>query len=49
VWIVKTDFFRKGDDSLDWDENNQRWLAKDFENNEFMWVPSSSSWLATGN
>jgi len=35
--------------SLDWDENNQRWLAKDFENNEFVWIPSSSSWLATGN
>ena len=35
--------------SLDWDENNQRWLAKDFQNNEFLWIPESSSWVATGN
>jgi hypothetical protein len=32
-----------------WDENNIRWLSKDHLNNEFAWIPSSSSWIATGN
>ena len=32
-----------------WDENNLRWIGKDKDNNEFTWVPSSFSWLATGN
>jgi len=31
-----------------WDENNIRWLSKDHLNNEFAWIPSSSSWIATG-
>lgn len=35
--------------SLDWDENNQRWIGRDHQNNEFAWIPSSSSWIATGN
>jgi hypothetical protein len=35
--------------SISWDENNQRWIGKDNENNEFAWIPSSSSWIATGN
>ena len=32
-----------------WDEDNLRWIGRDNENNEFVWVPSSLSWLATGN
>ena len=35
--------------SIDWDEPNQRWIGKDAELNEFVWIPSSSSWIATGN
>ena len=35
--------------SISWDETNQRWIGKDNENNEFAWIPSSSSWIATGN
>jgi hypothetical protein len=35
--------------SISWDEDNQRWIGKDNENNEFIWIPSSSSWIATGN
>jgi hypothetical protein len=34
---------------ISWDEANQRWIGKDTENNEFVWIPSSSSWIATGN
>lgn len=34
---------------ISWDENGQRWLAIDDKFNEFVWVPGSSSWLATGN
>ena len=34
---------------ISWDEAGQRWLGKDIENNEFIWVPSSASWIATGN
>ena len=34
---------------ISWDETGQRWLGKDIENNEFIWIPSSSSWIATGN
>jgi hypothetical protein len=33
---------------ISWDESNQRWKGIDSENNEFNWIPSSSSWLATG-
>jgi len=34
--------------SISWNEVEQKWIGKDKENNEFTWVPSSSSWLATG-
>jgi hypothetical protein len=33
---------------ISWDEAGQRWIGKDSENNEFTWIPLSSSWLATG-
>jgi hypothetical protein len=32
-----------------WDENNIICLSKDHLNNEFAWIPSSSSWISTGN
>jgi len=32
-----------------WDEANLRWMGKDSQNNEFSWIPLSSSWVATGN
>jgi hypothetical protein len=32
-----------------WDENGQRWYAKDNQKNEVAWIPESSSWVATGN
>ena len=35
--------------SIYWDEAGQRWTGKDDQNNEFLWVPESLSWLATGN
>jgi hypothetical protein len=35
--------------SIDWDEPNQRWIGKDRELNEFIWIPSSLSWIAKGN
>jgi len=34
--------------SISWNEVGQKWIGKDIENNEFTWIPSSSSWLATG-
>ncbi len=34
---------------ISWDETNQKWLGKDQEDNEFVWIPSSASWIATGN
>jgi hypothetical protein len=34
---------------ISWDEVGQRWIGKDGENNEFTWIPSTSSWVATGN
>jgi hypothetical protein len=34
--------------SISWNEIGQKWVGKDLENNEFTWIPSSSSWLATG-
>ena len=34
---------------ISWDEAGQRWIGKDFEYNEFAWVPSSLSWISTGN
>jgi len=32
-----------------WNEEGQKWIGKDDQNNEFQWIPSSSSWVATGN
>jgi hypothetical protein len=32
-----------------WDELQQIWIGKDDQNNEFAWLPESSSWFATGN
>jgi len=34
---------------ITWDESNLRWIGKDYQQNEFLWIPSSSSWIATGN
>ena len=34
---------------ISWDETNQKWLGKDEEDNEFVWIPSSLSWVSTGN
>ena len=34
---------------ITWDESNLRWLGLDSEKNEFVWIPSSSSWISTGN
>jgi len=34
---------------ISWEEAEQKWLGKDQENNEFVWIPSSSSWVSTGN
>lgn len=34
---------------ISWDEVGQRWIGKDGKNNEFTWIPLSSSWVATGN
>jgi hypothetical protein len=34
---------------ISWDENTQKWLGKDQENNQFVWIPSSLSWVSTGN
>jgi hypothetical protein len=34
--------------SISWNEVEQKWVGKDIENNEFNWIPSSLSWLATG-
>ena len=33
---------------ISWDETGQRWIGKDNELNEFKWIPSSFSWVATG-
>jgi hypothetical protein len=35
--------------SISWDEVEQKWLGKDNQNNQFVWIPLSSSWIATGN
>jgi hypothetical protein len=35
--------------SIYWDEINLRWLGKSLENNEFLWIPSSFSWVLIGN
>jgi hypothetical protein len=35
--------------SIFWDELNQRWLGRDHVNNEFVWLPETFSWIATGN
>jgi hypothetical protein len=34
---------------ISWDEAGQRWMSKDDQNNEFSWIPSSLSWISTGN
>jgi len=34
---------------ISWDESNLRWIGKDHQQNEFTWVPNTSSWIATGN
>lgn len=34
---------------ISWNENELKWMGKDNQNNEFSWIPSSSSWVATGN
>ena len=34
---------------ISWDEAGQRWIGADDQNNTFAWIPSSSSWIATGN
>jgi len=34
---------------ISWDEAGQRWTGKDDQNNEFSWIPSSLSWISTGN
>ena len=34
---------------ISWNEVGQKWIAKDIEKNEFAWIPSSLSWVATGN
>jgi hypothetical protein len=34
--------------SISWDESRQGWIGKDSENNEFIWIPTSLSWLSTG-
>ena len=31
-----------------WDEANKQWTAQDSTKNIYNWVPSSSSWVATG-
>ena len=33
---------------ISWNETEQKWIGKDNENNEFSWIPSSLSWVATG-
>ena len=35
--------------AITWNEVGQKWISKDKEKNEFEWIPSSSSWIATGN
>ena len=35
--------------SILWSEYDQRWTAVDNEYNEFIWIPSSFSWVAKGN
>jgi hypothetical protein len=34
---------------ISWDETEQRWIGKDYQNNEFTWISESLSWVATGN
>jgi len=34
---------------ISWDETGQRWIGKDRQKNEFIWIPSSLSWVSTGN
>ena len=31
---------------VEWDEENQRWVATDLSDNNFRWEPSSSSWVS---
>jgi hypothetical protein len=32
-----------------WNEIEQKWIGKDDQQNTFAWLPSTSSWIATGN
>lgn len=32
-----------------WNEDEQRWTGIDNQNNEFIWLSNSSSWVTTGN
>jgi len=34
---------------ISWNEVEQKWIGKDHQQNEFTWVPNTSSWIATGN
>jgi hypothetical protein len=34
---------------ISWDEAGKRWIGKDDQQNEFAWIPSSNSWISTGN
>ena len=34
---------------IQWIEEEQKFKALDREGNEFVWIPSSLSWVATGN
>jgi len=34
---------------IKWIEEEQKFTALDIEGNEFLWIPSSLSWVATGN
>lgn len=33
---------------ISWDEINKRWIGIDDKFNQFVWIPSSLSWIATG-
>ena len=34
---------------ISWNEAEQKWIGKDHQQNEFTWLPNTSSWIATGN
>ena len=33
---------------INWDEIEKKWFARDSQNNQFVWIPSSFSWISTG-